>query len=40
MIDLKRPGTGLAPKNIDKIIGKKSNRSIKKNELFDWDMIK
>lgn len=39
MIDLKRPGTGLAPKNKDKIIGKKSNRSIKKNELFDWDMM-
>ena len=39
MIDLKRPGTGLAPKYKDKIIGKKSNRSIKKNELFDWDMM-
>ena len=39
MIDLKRPGTGLAPKNKDMIIGKKSNRSIKKNELFDWDML-
>jgi len=39
MIDLKRPGTGLAPKYKDKIIGKKSNRSIKKNELFDWDRM-
>ena len=39
MIDLKRPGSGLAPKYKDMVIGKKSNRPIKKNELFDWDMM-
>jgi sialic acid synthase SpsE len=39
MIDLKRPGSGLAPKNKDKVIGRISNRLIKKNELFDWDMM-
>jgi N,N'-diacetyllegionaminate synthase len=39
MIDLKRPGSGLAPKYKIKIIGRKSNRPIKKNELFAWDMM-
>jgi N,N'-diacetyllegionaminate synthase len=39
MIGIKRPGTGLAPKYLDKIVGRKSSRRIKKNELFNWDML-
>ncbi|MFW6376304.1 MAG: N-acetylneuraminate synthase family protein, partial [Thermoplasmatota archaeon] len=40
MIEIKRPGTGIEPKHLDKLIGKKPNRSIKKEELITWDMIK
>lgn len=39
MIGIKRPGSGLAPKYLHKIVGRKSNRRIKKNELFNWDML-
>ncbi len=34
---IKRPGTGISPKFIDQIIGKKINRNIKKDELINWE---
>ena len=37
MLDVKRPGTGLAPKYMTKIINKKARHSIKKDELLSLD---
>ena len=34
MLIIKRPGTGLEPKYIYKIIGKKAKKNIKKDELI------
>lgn len=40
MLAIKRPGTGIEPQNIDKIIGKKSKRDIKEDTLISWsDLI-
>lgn len=33
-IEIKRPGTGLSPKILNKIVGKKAKKHIKKNELI------
>jgi sialic acid synthase SpsE len=38
-IVIKRPGTGLKPSNLAKIIGKKANRHISKDEIFQFDMV-
>ena len=35
-----RPGNGISPMNIDKIIGMKSNLAISKNTMLTWEMIK
>jgi len=39
MIDIKRPGTGLKPVDIYKIIGRKAKRKITKDEIFQLDMV-
>ena len=39
MVVIKRPGTGLYPSNIDKIIGKKAKQDIAKDEIFDLKMV-
>jgi len=39
MVVIKRPGTGLNPSNIDKIIGKKAKQDIVKDEIFDLEMV-
>ena len=39
MIAIKRPGTGLPPTKLDKIINKKAKRYITKDELFHLDMV-
>lgn len=39
MIDIKRPGTGIQPYDMDKIIGKKAKINIDKNEIFQLDMV-
>lgn len=33
---IKRPGTGISPQFLDKIIGKKTKRNIKKDEVIKW----
>ena len=38
-IIIKRPGTGLKPSDLDKIIGKKANRHILKDEVFQLNMV-
>jgi len=39
MLIFKRPGYGIKPKSINKIIGKKSKKDIKKEDWITWDMI-
>jgi N,N'-diacetyllegionaminate synthase len=39
MVAIKRPGTGLAPKYIDTIIGRKVQRDISKDELITFDKV-
>jgi N-acetylneuraminate synthase/N,N'-diacetyllegionaminate synthase len=39
MLTVKRPGIGLPPKYIDKIINKKTKKNIKKDELIKWNLI-
>ncbi|MBN1275032.1 N-acetylneuraminate synthase [Candidatus Woesearchaeota archaeon] len=37
---IKRPGTGIAPEEIEKIVGKKARQDIKKDTLLGWSHIK
>lgn len=37
MLTFKRPGTGISPKSIDRIIGKKAKRNIKEDEIIGWE---
>ncbi|MDD2731846.1 MAG: N-acetylneuraminate synthase [Candidatus Pacebacteria bacterium] len=39
MLDVKRPGTGIEPKYLNKIIGKFAKKNIKKDELISWKNI-
>lgn len=36
MLDLKRPGTGIPPKQLDKVAGKRAKRHIPKDALLKW----
>ena len=35
-LDIKRPGTGIEPKFLEKIIGKKAKKNLKIDETLDW----
>lgn len=39
MLKIKRPGTGIIPKFLDKIIGKIAKEDIQKEELITWEKI-
>jgi len=39
MLNVKRPGIGIAPKYIDIIVGKKAEENIRKDEIVTWKMI-
>ncbi len=39
MIAAKRPGTGIAPAEIGRLLGKKLKTQILEDQLFDWDMV-
>lgn len=39
MITIKRPGTGIQPKFIDKVIGRKAKKNIHCDEVLKWEMI-
>ena len=39
MLDLKRPGTGIVPKYMEMIIGKRAKVDIKKEDLITWGVI-
>jgi N,N'-diacetyllegionaminate synthase len=40
MLIIKRPGTGLKPKHLSKVIGRKAIRNIKKDELISFNDLK
>jgi len=40
MIAVKRPGTGIEPKFLNTVIGKKAKKNIKEDEVITWEMIK
>ena len=39
MLMVKRPGIGISPADIEKIIGKKTKRDISIDEILRWDMV-
>ncbi|MFX0066657.1 MAG: N-acetylneuraminate synthase family protein, partial [Candidatus Hermodarchaeota archaeon] len=39
MIEIKRPGNGIAPKHLREIIGKKAKVTIGREQILDWDMF-
>lgn len=40
MVTFKRPGIGIAPKFLDKVIGKKTKRDIKEDTTIKWEYIR
>lgn len=40
MLDIKRPGTGIEPKYLDKLIGKELIEDVKKDDLLKWNQLK
>ena len=36
---VKRPGWGIAPKDWDRVVGRKATRNIKEDEVITWDMV-
>lgn len=40
MLIIKRPGTGINPKDIKKVIGKKTNKTFNQDELIKWNDLK
>jgi N-acetylneuraminate synthase/N,N'-diacetyllegionaminate synthase len=39
MLSIKRPGNGLPPNQFDKIVGKKTKKDLKKDDLLQRDMV-
>ena len=39
-IAIKRPGTGIKPKFLNKIIGRRTKDKIRKDQLLNWDLLK
>ncbi|MCP5105628.1 MAG: hypothetical protein GY950_19735 [bacterium] len=38
-IKLTRPGTGIHPKYVDRVLGRKAGKNIEKEEIITWDML-
>ena len=39
MLTFKRPGDGISPDDIDKLLGKKTVKNIKEDEQIEWEII-
>ena len=39
MLTIKRPGTGIAPKYINQVIGKRVNQDLNKNTVLKWEYL-
>lgn len=40
MLNIKRPGYGIPPKFLDKLVGKKAKQNINKDKVISWKMVK
>lgn len=40
MLGIRRPGTGITPKEINNVVGRSVKRNIEKDGLISWDMLK
>jgi sialic acid synthase SpsE len=40
MIAIKRPGTGIEPKFLDGVVGKRAKKDIKEDKVITWEMIR
>jgi N,N'-diacetyllegionaminate synthase len=38
-IAIKRPGTGILPREFERVIGRKARRNIKEDEVITWEMV-
>jgi sialic acid synthase SpsE len=39
MVTTKRPGHGIKPKHIDRIVGRRARVDIEADEVLTWDMV-
>ena len=39
MLDIKRPGTGISPKKMQNLVGKRAKANIEADTLITWDML-
>ena len=39
MLALKRPGIGIQPRDMARLLGRRAKRDIKKDEVLTWDML-
>ncbi len=39
MLTVKRPGTGIKPKLLDTVVGRRARRDIEEDEVVGWDMV-
>jgi sialic acid synthase SpsE len=39
MLAMKRPGTGISPRDLYKVLGKKAKQQIDEDEILTWDKI-
>jgi N-acetylneuraminate synthase len=39
MLTTKRPGHGIKPKHIDRIVGRRARVDIEADEVLTWDMV-
>ena len=39
MLTFKRPASGISPKFIDEVVGKKASRDIKEDEVLKWEFF-
>lgn len=40
MLDTKRPGTGIVPKDMNMIVGRRARKNIPRNKIISWKMIR
>ena len=39
MLGIKRPGTGVEPKNVSLMVGKRARKDISRDSLVTWDTL-
>jgi len=39
MLEVKRPGTGIAPRDLERVVGRRAARDIAEDETLTWDLL-